>query len=492
MLKITTKIIKKQPLFANSCLFHPTDAVEDPWGKRIIDKLAEDKAVKNIRIYNMLEDIVYRDESGKLCYDFRLNDLRLDYLVEKGFNLIIAYACIPPCLSEAFEGSNVSRNPTRYKGKLFNTALPKDYSEWEAVCFEYTKHIVERYGIEKTSNWYLHCFNEPDIPIFFMKNIPQTLEGTRLRAKEYCKLYKGFEQGVMKVSTKLRIGGPALAVSEEFLEIFLNFVKQNNLRLDYIALHNYSTSPKAINEGTVPIRVSNILKKCKNQRKLIEKCGFGETEIVYDEWGACTHGFHDIAQCAELIMRDTEKFSAFYVKMISDLIKADLNISIMAICLAGHHELTAEFSGFRNYFTKSFIKKPIYNAHILASKLGTNLLEYETDNPNISVIPTAYENGKLAILLAYADDYVSPDLSDTVETLSIDNIKGKTATIYRIDKATSNPYRLFETFESENISTEQMKLLLCEGELKPKTLVCDSNCIDISLSANAVILIEIV
>lgn len=68
MIKIENKILKKQPKFWNHALFHPTDAVEDPWGKRILDRMSDDGAIKTIRIYSMFEDIVYTDENGNLCY----------------------------------------------------------------------------------------------------------------------------------------------------------------------------------------------------------------------------------------------------------------------------------------------------------------------------------------------------------------------------------------------------------------------------------------
>ena len=88
MIKIGNKVEKVQKNFWNNCLFHPTDAVEDTWGKRILDKMSEDKTIKTVRIYTMLEDIVYMDEDGNLQYDFRVSDLRIDYLLEKGYNLI--------------------------------------------------------------------------------------------------------------------------------------------------------------------------------------------------------------------------------------------------------------------------------------------------------------------------------------------------------------------------------------------------------------------
>ena len=64
MIKISNRIIKKQPKFWNHALFHPTDAIEDPWGRRILDRISKDGAIKTIRIYSMFEDILYRNEEG--------------------------------------------------------------------------------------------------------------------------------------------------------------------------------------------------------------------------------------------------------------------------------------------------------------------------------------------------------------------------------------------------------------------------------------------
>ena len=138
MITVKSNVLRRQKNFWNGCVFHPTDAVEDPWGKRILDRMSQDKAMKMIRIYTMFEDIVYLDEFGNLQYDFRVNDLRLDYLVEKGFDIMLAYAAVPDCISIPGEKSSVSKNKTRYKGKLFNTMPPKDYALWEEVCFRYT------------------------------------------------------------------------------------------------------------------------------------------------------------------------------------------------------------------------------------------------------------------------------------------------------------------------------------------------------------------
>ena len=95
----TQNVERKIPNFWNHIHFHPTDAIEDAWGKRILDRVGADKAAQTVRMYTMFEDIVTMDEEGKLCYDFRVTDLRLDYMVEKGFHVLLSYNFIPDCIA---------------------------------------------------------------------------------------------------------------------------------------------------------------------------------------------------------------------------------------------------------------------------------------------------------------------------------------------------------------------------------------------------------
>ena len=149
MVKILNSVYKRQKNFWNGCVFHPTDAVEDPWGKRILDQMSKDRAINTVRIYTMFEDIVYLDENGELQYDFRVSDLRLDYLLSKGYNLLLAYAGMPDFIARSCDNkTTAAKNKTRYKGKMWNTSPPKDVNLWEEICYEYTKHNVERAGVK--------------------------------------------------------------------------------------------------------------------------------------------------------------------------------------------------------------------------------------------------------------------------------------------------------------------------------------------------------
>ncbi len=492
MIKISDKETGSWTKFANHCVFHPTDAVEDPWGKRILDTMSKDKAVNTVRIYNMLEDIVYYNEDGELSYDFRVNDLRLDYLVEKGFNLMISYAAVPPCISEDVVGSSMSHGATRYKGKMFNTSAPKDYALWEEVCYQYTKHIIDRYGEDTVSKWYLHCFNEPDSPGFFLKNYEHSEGSTIIRAKEYCKLYKSFVDGVTRASENVHIGGPALAWWPEFLRAFLTHIKENDIRIDYIALHHYGTAPRFLNSGERDFSISNWKLQETEHLGIVKECGFGDTEVVYDEWGAASAGFKNLEDCPQLIFRETIRYSAYYVKLVHHLIKEKYKIGKLMICLSGQHEMTTDFSGFRNFFTLNFIRKPIYNAHCLMGKLGNTLLECSGENETLSVIATKRDNSGMAVLVTYCDNEVTEGLEDIKETIAFDNIKGKKVRITRIDRENANPYGEFLKMGIDEPTTkEQIDYLREAGKMKPEEFIAQSDEIELSLSANAVALIEV-
>lgn len=484
MINIGTKEIKKQKNFWSNCLFHPTDAIEDPWGKRILDRMSADGAIRTVRIYAMLEDIVYTAHDGSIAYDFRLNDLRLDYLIEKGYDLLIAYAGMPNDIAASTKNlTSVSKNKTRYKGKMFNTSPPKDYALWEEICYEYTRHLIERYGIDTVSSWRLQCFNEPDIPAFFMSELPDGRDAER--AEAYCKMYKGFTLGISRASEKLKRGGPALAYRREFLGMLLDYVKEHRLKLDFISLHNYGVTPDELNSGTKRISVANNLKKHEDYMQTIRAHGFGDTEIIIDEWGAATAGFFNKEECPALIFRETEVFSAYYAKLIHSLVYSDYNIDKLIICLSGQHEMTEDFSGFRNFFTLNFIKKPIYNAFVLASRLGENLLECENSEENVHVLPTKAKNGSYTVLLSYSDENFTEDIPQKEITVHFDGaITATKATVTCIDKTTANPFRLWESMGITAPNEKEIALLRAEGEMKPQSIAVTNGDVSLTLTPN--------
>lgn len=490
-------VLKKQHNFWNHIHFHPTDAIEDDWGREILDNVAKDGVAQTVRMYAMLEDIVSMDENGNLQYDFTECDVRIDYLLSKGFQILLSYNFIPKCIAiDPNEGTTMAKNKEkRYKGKTICSSPPKDYGLWEEVCYQLTRHLVDRYGLETVSQWYLQCFNEPDIGAFFMKY--ETNDSVRVG--EYLKLYRGFQSGCRRVSEQLKIGGPALANNPVFLIDFLKTVISEELKLDFFCAHNYGTSPKALGEGTRDLHILNNMRRIDNLTHTLN-CLFGKDkmEVIMDEWGATTLGFWNKEECPALLFREDSRFAVYFGKLITACVRANINLSKMLICLSGQHEMVTDFSGFRGFFTLNGFRKPIYNAYVLAAKLRENILESHNDIPGLEVLASKDEAGKMAIMLNYASEYYDKPMPSVQDKLQIEGLTGKrSVTVWCIDEVHTNPYTrmLREKMQEEALSEADIQVLRQEGQMKPVAIhditADGSAVIDVSFTNNAMVLVEI-
>lgn len=489
------KIKKKQHNFWNHIHFHPTDAIEDDWGRRILDEVSKDHVAQTVRMYAMLEDIVSMDENGNLQYDYTECDARIDYMLSKGFNLLLSYNFIPKCIAiDPDEGTSNAKNKLRYKGKTICASPPRDYALWDEICYDFTKHIVARYGEEEVSKWYLQCFNEPDIGAYFMKHEKDPY----VRVREYLKLYRGFQSGIRRVSEKLKAGGPAMAHNPLFLVEFLRAVKEEKLKLDYFSGHTYGTGPAALNDGSRRFHVNNNLSKLDFYLRILKACGFEELEVIIDEWGASTHGFWNREECPMLMLREDSRFAAYFGKLITALVKANVNLSKLMICLSGQHEMVTDFSGFRGFFTLNFFKKPIYNAYVLAARLHEQILQDVHDRANLEVLATADDNKNISVLLSYASEYFDCQLSDFHDQMEITGLDGDyELTLWCIDENHTNPYTRMhrEGMQEQQLSQTQIETLRQEGDLKPlsrELIHAHGNvCVDLHFTNNACVLVEL-
>ena len=162
------------------------------------------------------------------------------------------------------------------------------------------------------------------------------------------------------------------------------------------------------------------------------------------------------------------------------------------ICLSGQHEMEQDFTGFRNFFTLNFIKKPIYNAHVMAGRLKEKLICVEVEDENISLIPTTDGKGNYSVLLSYSADNGDMNLPEkTEQVVFADDVSGKTVTVFCIDRDNTNPYRLFEREKMAVPDKEQIFALRREGDLKPMIVQSGSEPLELRLTANCTYLITV-
>ncbi len=479
------KPVKMIHNFWNHIHFHPTDAIEDVWGQRILDSAAADRAARMVRIYAMLEDIVSENENGELVYDFSDTDKRIDYLVSRGFKLLICMNFLPNAIAK---DKKIVSKLARYKNKHLFTSVPSDYRLWQVVCANYVAHLIERYGEPLVTSWYFHCWNEPNSRAFWMSDCE---EWTTL-TDEYLKLYDFFAEGIKGVCTKIRIGGPSAAflptklpdapktdeygplVDAIFIKKFLTHVKSGKnhangkigTAFDFYSVHTYGYLTESINRNTLDHTFcTNML---KNYRRMADDCGFPGIEMISDEWEISGGGFAGTSTYPFLEYRNGEILSAHYFAFVEDIIKKDIPLSVLMICLSGQHNLPGDFVGTRTFATRSGFKTPIYNAYALSAMLGESILESKSDE-KIGVIPTRCENGDIAVaIFNYSKNLLKTN--GTLNTrLTVKLPDGKyTVTHYRLDKENCNSYTAWkELGRPEHCSQNEAEIVNQAGMLKP-------------------------
>ena len=193
-----------------------------------------------------------------------------------------------------------------------------------------------------------------------------------------------------------------------------------------------------------------------------------------------------------LIFREHEVFASYFTKLIARLVETGYPFSKLMICLSGQHEMVTDFSGFRNFFTLNFIAKPIYNAHLMTSRLCDYLVSAEGKSENLFVIPTTDAEGSYALMVTYCEPLFGEDLPPVTEEVTFsEDISDREVEIYCIDKTHTNPYRTWERAGMPAVTGELLRALRKEGELAPMQVQGGAEPIRISLTANATYLITV-
>ncbi|MDR0963566.1 MAG: xylan 1,4-beta-xylosidase [Clostridium sp.] len=114
-----------------------------------------------------------------------------------------------------------------------NTTPPKSYQAWAKLVQATLRHLMERYGEQEVLTWPIEVWNEPNLPGFWKD----------ADMEEYFKLFEVTFKAIKEVDERLRVGGPAICgVRDEFwIRSFLEFCRKQNLAVDFITRHHYTT-----------------------------------------------------------------------------------------------------------------------------------------------------------------------------------------------------------------------------------------------------------
>lgn len=153
-------------------------------------------------------------------------------------------------------GESAELNNRRYNNP------PADFAKWADIAVNIVRHYNNgwangfHYGIK-----YWEVWNEPDIPNFWT--------GTK---ELYFELYEKTARAIKAHDPDLLVGGPALASKRDFLEDFLAHCRDNDVPLDFVSFHSYSTMPALVAQYTREIR------------DIVDKHGFPKAQTMLTEW----------------------------------------------------------------------------------------------------------------------------------------------------------------------------------------------------------------
>lgn len=168
----------------------------------------------------------YEDENGvkRAEYCFTYLDLVMDSYLKLHIRPFLELGFMP--------GKLASGDQTVFYWKG-NVTPPRDYEGWRALVQATLRHLMERYGAKEVTGWPVEVWNEPNLPGFWKD----------ADMEEYFRLFRVTFRAVKEVDSRFRVGGPAVCgvEDEKWIRLFLEFCEREQLSVDFITRHHYTT-----------------------------------------------------------------------------------------------------------------------------------------------------------------------------------------------------------------------------------------------------------
>ena len=464
-------------------------------GKKLIGELGEMKP-KGVyfRAHNLLTtgdgtpalkwgstNAYTEDADGKPVYDWTITDRIFDTYLERGVRPYVQLGFMPQAMSTHPEPYRHHWTPeakydTIYLGWTFP---PKDYVKWGELCYQWTKHCVEKYGREEVETWWWQLWNEPNIGYW---------KGTQ---EEFYKLYDYSVEGVRRALPTARIGGPETAGGPggKSLENFLkhcvsgtnSVTGKQGTPIDLLSFHAKG-QPKFV-DGHVRMGISNQLTDIDRAFAVIAK--FPELKDKPIVIGESDPEGCAACQGPQNGYRNGTMYSSYtaasFARKYELADKHGVNLE-GALTWAFEFEDQNYFAGFR-VLASNGIDHPVLNVFRMMSKMSGDRLTTTSDagiplddivkngvRKNADVSALASRDGKKVSVLVWHyhdDDLAGPDAAITLNVpgLPVSNGQAK-VTQYRIDETHSNAFTMWKALgEPQKPTPAQYTDLEAAGKL---------------------------
>jgi xylan 1,4-beta-xylosidase len=240
--------------------------------------------IRYVRFHAIFDDEVgvYSEPTqGQPVYNWSYVDQIYDGLLENGVRPFVEMSFMPRALA-------ASLNPHAFWYRPLPSP-PKDYAKWEALVYNFAKHLVDRYGVDEVSQWYFEVWNEPNID--FWTGEP--------KQATYFELYDHAARAVKRADSHLRVGGPATAQAAWIPDMIAHSV-QAQAPLDFVSTHVYGNDLSKDVFGTDgnidrSEMVGRAVEKVYNQVKMSAR---PDLPIIWSEYNASYKNEIDVTDAA--------------------------------------------------------------------------------------------------------------------------------------------------------------------------------------------------
>src|SRR5580698_2239716 len=405
------------------------------------------------------------DSQGRPLYNFSYVDQIYDGLLTNGVRPFVEISFMPSKMA--------ARNILHTFWYKPNISPPKDWEKWDGLIAAFTKHLVDRYGVDEVASWYFEVWNEPNLD--FWAGDP--------KQATYWDLYDHTARAIKSVNPRLRIGGPATAQAA-WVDAFIKHCADNNVPVDFASTHVYANDLSRDVFGTnedIPRdkMVSRAVSKVHDQ---IEASSMPKLPLIWSEFNASYKNEPEVTDSiymgpwlADMIRQCDGLVNMMSYWTFSDVFEEQ---GVVKTPFYGGYGLIAAYG----------IPKPAYNAFKLLHKLGDQRIALDSD----SALLTRRGDGTWVLAVW---NYAPPEQAGLPRTLTLrfQNTKPQLATLSRLDSEHGDFHSAYEKMGSPRYPTQtQIQELRRVTELPdPQIVKLQNDELNVTLPAHGLALIEV-
>lgn len=383
-----------------------------------------------VRFHAILHDEVgvYDELDGKAVYNFSYVDQIYDGLLEAGVRPFVELSFMPKKLA-----ARESYHAFWYRPIV---APPKDWAKWEDLVTQFAQHLIARYGMDEVSQWYFEIWNEPNID--FWAGEP--------KQSTYFDLYDHSAIALKKVSSRLRVGGPATAQAA-WASAFIAHALEKQVPYDFVSTHVYANDTARDVFGTnetIP-RTAMVCRAVKKVHDEVKQSARPDVPLIFSEYNASYKNEPDVTDAVFMgpWLADTIRQCAGLVDNLAYWSFSDV--------FEEQGVVKQPFYGGYGLMAAGDLPKPAYNAFKLLHKLGDQRIAVNST----SALVTKRADGTL--VLAVWNLFLPEEPGEPKQvTLTFKGLKGQHhARVSRLDEDHASLLGLYQRMGKPSYPTQR-------------------------------------